>query len=67
MFGEQREFAMRKLRSACVHLDEQVFEEVERRAQVERRPISNLLRCIITDAVVPPGSAAVGQDRGAAA
>jgi hypothetical protein len=48
--GGQREFAMRKLCSVCVHLDEQVFEEVEQRAQVERRPISNLLRCIITDA-----------------
>jgi hypothetical protein len=66
MFGEQWEFAMRKLRSACVHLDEEVFEQVERRAQIERRPISNLLRCIITDAVVPSGSAAGGQDGAAA-
>jgi hypothetical protein len=63
--GEQREFAMRKLRSACVHLDEQTFEEVERRAQVERRPVSNLLRCLIEDAISNPAGA--GQDRGAAA
>jgi hypothetical protein len=57
---------MRKLRSACVHLDEEVFEEVERRAQIERRPISNLLRCIITDAVVPPAGVA-GHNNEAAA
>jgi hypothetical protein len=45
---------MRKLRSACVHLNERTFEEVERRAQVERRPVSNLLRIIIEDAISPP-------------
>jgi hypothetical protein len=48
---------MRKLRSACVHLDERTFEEVERRAQVERRPVSNLLRCLIEDAIVLPPAA----------
>jgi hypothetical protein len=60
-----REFGMRKLRSACVHLNERTFEEVERRAQVERRPVSNLLRIIIEDAVCPP-PAAGGQDGRAA-
>jgi hypothetical protein len=49
--GEQGEFVMRKLRSACVHLEEQVFEEIERRAKQERRPVSNLLRCIVEDAI----------------
>jgi hypothetical protein len=59
---------MRKLRSACVHLEEQVFEELERRAKLERRPVSNLLRCIVSDAInPPPPAAAVGQDRGASA
>ena len=57
---------MRKLRSACVHLDERVFEEVERRAQVERRPVSNLLRCIVEDAINPAG-AEPAQERGAPA
>jgi hypothetical protein len=56
---------MRKLRSACVHLEERTFEEVERRAQVERRPVSNLLRIIIEDAIGPPP--AVGDRDGAAA
>jgi hypothetical protein len=48
---------MRKLRSACVHLDEETFEQVERRAQVERRPVSNLLRCLIEDAIGNPAGA----------
>jgi hypothetical protein len=56
---------MRKLRSACVHLEERTFEEVERRAQVERRPVSNLLRIIIEDAMGPP-PAPGGQDGRAA-
>jgi hypothetical protein len=47
---------MRKLRSACVHLEEQVFEEIERRAKQERRPVSNLLRCIVEDAINPAGA-----------
>jgi hypothetical protein len=42
---------MRKMRSATIHLDERTFEEIERRAQVERRPVSNLLRCLVEDAI----------------
>jgi hypothetical protein len=56
---------MRKLRSACVHLDEETFERVERRAEVERRPVSNLLRCLIEDAIAP--APADSRDRGEAA
>jgi hypothetical protein len=48
---------MRKLRCASVHLEEQLFEEVERRAQRERRPVSNYLRLIIEDAIGHPAGA----------
>jgi hypothetical protein len=42
---------MRKMRSATIHPDERTFEEVERRAQVRRRPVSNLLRCLVENAI----------------
>jgi Ribbon-helix-helix protein, copG family len=42
---------MRKLRKATVHLDEHTFDEVERLALAERRPVANLLRCLVEDAV----------------
>ncbi len=47
---------MRKLRKATVHLDERTFDEVERLAQAERRPMANLLRCIVEDAVADHSS-----------
>ena len=56
---------MQNFRAASVRLDLETFAEVERRAKKERRPIGNLLRIIVTDAINPP-PAADGQDGRAA-
>jgi hypothetical protein len=44
---------MQNFRTASVRLDPETWAEVERRAQKERRPIGNLLRIIVTDAMNP--------------
>jgi hypothetical protein len=58
---------MQNFRTASVRLDPETWAQVERRARKERRPVGNLLRIIVTDAINPPPAAAVDQDRGAAA
>jgi predicted transcriptional regulator len=40
-----------KKRAASIHLDPDVWDRVEQLAQQERRPISQLLRNIVADAV----------------
>jgi predicted DNA-binding ribbon-helix-helix protein len=54
------------MHTTSIRLEPEIWAEVERRAKRERRPVSNLLRIIVTDAINPP-SAAGGQDRDAAA
>jgi hypothetical protein len=56
---------MQNFRAASVRLNPDTWAEVERRPKRERRPIGNLLRIIVTDAVNPP-QATADQDRGAA-
>jgi hypothetical protein len=63
--SRRERFAMQNFRAASVRLDLETFAEVERRAKKERRPIGNLLRIIVTDAINPP-PAADGQDGRAA-
>jgi hypothetical protein len=45
---------MQNFRTASVRLDAETWTEVERRARKERRPVGNLLRIIVTDAIAPP-------------
>jgi hypothetical protein len=45
---------MQNFRTASVRLDAETWAEVERRARKERRPVGNLLRIIVTDAIAPP-------------
>jgi predicted transcriptional regulator len=40
-----------KKRAATVHFDPDLWDRVERLAQEERRPVSQLLRNLISDAV----------------
>jgi Ribbon-helix-helix protein, copG family len=48
------EFAVKKrkpLHAASVHLDDDVWRRVEQLARDEKRPISNLLRVLVADAI----------------
>jgi predicted DNA-binding ribbon-helix-helix protein len=49
------------MHTTSIRLEPEIWAEVERRAKRERRPVSNLLRIIVTDAINPP-PAAGGQD-----
>jgi ribbon-helix-helix CopG family protein len=53
------------MHTTSIRLDAEIWAEVERRAKRERRPVSNLLRIIVTDAINPPP--APGDREGAAA
>jgi hypothetical protein len=43
------------LHAATVHLDGDVWRRVEQLAQEERRPVSNLLRVLVADAIASRG------------
>jgi predicted transcriptional regulator len=47
-----------KKRAASIHLDPDVWDRVEQLAQQERRPVSQLLRNIVADAVEARGQSA---------
>jgi predicted transcriptional regulator len=54
-----------KKRAATVHFDPDLWDRVERLAQEERRPVSQLLRNLISDAVA--GRSSRGTPTGIAA
>jgi predicted transcriptional regulator len=57
-----------KKRAATVHFDPDLWDRVERLAQEERRPVSQLLRNLISDAVAgrPDRRVSAGSDMVAA-
>jgi predicted transcriptional regulator len=46
----------KQLHAATVHLDGDVWRRVEQLAQAERRPVSNLLRLLVADAIASRSS-----------
>jgi predicted transcriptional regulator len=50
-----------KKRAASIHLDPDVWDRVTQMAQAERRPISQLLRNIVQDAVAVQPRCASGE------